>query len=244
MMAFLWHSLFRAYGWRFLWHVALPHPFRTLRALRAAGRLNASGDCVEVPGSADADSSSAGAHALVGAGFCLKPLACPSGRFNHGCATFEAGRPVADCCGECEIRRLGVRALEAGKAFYIMTSARDILFDVYLPALQERRFTSGQFYLCRYSFRPFAAGLLASGIRSRLIAFGSGDCRDYVTWLKADVGVKAEQTVISEPGRQRPLARGDEVKGRSLPDAVINKRNGVFYPAPSENVCRFIPTRL
>jgi hypothetical protein len=70
-----------------------------------------------------------------------------------------------------------MRALRAGSAFYVMTSARDILGDVYVPALERRRFATGLFVLCRYSFGPFAVGVLASGMSARLLPLGSGDCR-------------------------------------------------------------------
>ena len=92
--------------------------------------------------------------------------------------------------------------LKAGAAFYIMTSAKDVLSDVFTPAINEGRFPSGLFVLCRYSLRPFAVGLLASGIRGLLLPFERGDCMDYKTWLLADRGVKDEQTSISEQNRK------------------------------------------
>jgi len=92
-------------------------------------------------------------------------------------------------------------ALKADAAFYIMTSAKDILLDVFTPALNEGRFSSGLFVLCRYSLRPFTVGLLVSGIRGWLFPFERGDCMDYKTWLLADRGVKEEQTSISEQNR-------------------------------------------
>ena len=60
-----------------------------------------------------------------------------------------------------------------------MTSARDILDDVYVPALEDRRFTTGLFVLCRYSFKPFAVGVVASGMSATLLPLNEGDCRDY-----------------------------------------------------------------
>ena len=93
-------------------------------------------------------------------------------------------------------------ALKADAAFYIMTSAKDILFDLFTPALNEGRFSSGLFVLCRYSLEPFAVGLLASGIRGWLFPFERGDCADYKTWLLADRGVKDEQTAFGEQTRK------------------------------------------
>ncbi len=92
--------------------------------------------------------------------------------------------------------------LKAGAAFYIMTSAKDVLLDMFTPAINEGRFSSGLFLLCRYSLRPFAVGLLASGIRGWLLPLERGDCMDYKTWLLADRGVKDEQTSISEQNRK------------------------------------------
>ena len=92
--------------------------------------------------------------------------------------------------------------LKAGAAFYIMTSAKDVLLDLFTPAINEGRFSSGLFLLCRYSLRPFAVGLLASGIRGWLLPFERGDCMDYKTWLLADRGVKDEQTSISQQNRK------------------------------------------
>jgi len=120
--------------------------------------------------------------------------------------------------------------LKAGAAFYVMTSAKDILLDVFAPALNERRFSSGLFVLCRYSLRPFSVGLLASGIRGRLFPFESGDCRDYRTWLRADRGIKEEQTEIDKP-IQRSIRGllGDAAK-ESSPATQFEREGNVFYP--------------
>ena len=195
MLLFALHSLFRAYGWHFLFHMALPHPLRTFSALRVLRRLDFSGNTVDVDDKQAFTKIETGEKTLVGAGFCLKPLDCPSGRFNHACLCLESASQGSGSCSACEIRQYGQRALQSGCSFYIMTSARDILYDIWLPSLQSRRFTSGIFFICRYSFLPFALGLVIAGIRGRLIAFKQGDCRDYRTWVQADVGIKKEQTV-------------------------------------------------
>lgn len=109
-----------------------------------------------------------------------------------------------------------------------MTSARDILYDVFLPALKEKRFATGLFLLCRYSFLPYARGMMAVGIRGSLHPFATGDCREYRTWHRADVGIKDEQTAMSAPVHQMFRALRAPVKGRSFVEAV-DKRNGVFY---------------
>ena len=205
MVSFCFHSILRPYGWRFLWRVALPHPVKTARALAGLRRLEDTGERMDVPAVGVPACSFDGTPSLVGVGFCLKPFACPSGRFNHDCRCLEVPKPersIPACCRICEIRSLGEAALKAGAAFYIMTSARDILYDVFVPALRDRRFTSALFLLCRYSFQPFALGMMVAGIRGSLHPFATGDCRDYRTWHRADGGIKGEQTAMSAPVRQ------------------------------------------
>ena len=201
MWKFCLHSVFREYGWQFFTRVAVPHPIKTVRAVLKSALLEYDGERTIV--SADQFPPALnGAQSIVGVGFCLKPITpeCPSGRANHDCQFLEnlprsATPDLPAACRQCAIRDLGIRTLKSGAAFYIMTSAKDILLDLFLPGFQ-RQFTSGLFTLCRYSFQPFAVGLLASGIRGYLFPFQSGDCRDYKTWLSADVGVKDEQTAL------------------------------------------------
>lgn len=236
MLSFCLHSCFREYGWQFFRHVFLPHPARTLKAFFDSGHIDSANSrvstCSESPGP-----GFGGPGSVVGVGFCLKPQdpPCLSGRSNHDCHYLErlldSGKPgVPECCQHCAIREIGLLSLSAGAAFYVMTSARDILFDLFMPALNERRFTSGVFALCCYSFRPFAVGLLASGVRARLFPFEEGDCRDYPTWLLADRGIKNERTTFSEPNRitiRRLLERA--AKGPNLLKK-FNRQDNILYP--------------
>ncbi|MBI4702641.1 MAG: hypothetical protein HY744_16085 [Deltaproteobacteria bacterium] len=204
MAYFCLQSLLREYGWQFLWRVLAPHPVRTTTAVLSVAKRDFWGDKI-VTSPQKPGPSLGGPRSIVGVGFCLKPLdpPCLSGRANHECFYLErllhAGTPEPpDCCKICAIREMGIETLKAGAAFYIMTSARDILSDVFTPALNERRFSAGLFLLCRYSLRPFTVGLLASGIQGWMFPFERGDCADYRTWLLADRGIKDEQTRISE----------------------------------------------
>ena len=202
MLGFCVRSLFREYGWEFLRRVAVPHPIKTARALFRANRLDPHGEIVSVMVGPEKREKQR-KQFIVGVGFCLKPMdpPCPSGRFNHDClilgnlSDFRRGI-LPESCRHCAIRQIGARALQAGAAFYIMTSARDILNDLFVPALENRRLLSGIFVLCRYSFQPFAMGLAASGIHGMLFALDSGDCSDYETWLQADRGVKQERSSV------------------------------------------------
>jgi len=110
-----------------------------------------------------------------------------------------------------------------------MTSARDILDDVYVPAVEARQFETGVFVLCRYSFKPFAMGVLASGMRARLVPLAQGDCRDYRTWLLADRGIKDEQTTVG----QAAIAGVTRFLGAEPPSRAcrFERRGNVLFPA-------------
>lgn len=235
MWKFCLQSLFSEYGWQFIRQMALPHPVRTAKAVLNCRALEFPGGIAAMrkknPGSNLLD-----ANSIVGVGYCLKPMnpPCPSGRPNHDCHYLEhlsrsgtSAIPIA--CRHCTIREIGIMTLERGGAFYIMTSARDILFDVYKPAIAEGIFASGLFVLCRYSLKPFAFGLLASGIRGLLFTFETGDCRDYQTWLRADRGIKDEQTAINEPDRRMINDILAPASRTSTSNARFEKRGNVLY---------------
>jgi hypothetical protein len=125
-------------------------------------------------------------------------------------------------------------SLKAGSAFYIMTSARDILFDLFVPALKRRRWSFGVFVLCRYSLRPFAVGLIGSGIRGRMIPFEKGDCRDYGTWLQADRGFKEEQTFVSRRSADGIRTVLDEMGTKQAPAREFRRIGNVLCPVQKE----------
>ena len=240
MWKFCLHSLFREYGWQFFGRIALPHPVKTAKAVVASGALDYAGGQTEV-GTEGSARPFGGARSIVGVGFCLKPLdpPCPSGRFNHDCQYLEtlphsetADLPAA--CRSCAIREIGTLSLRAGAAVYVMTSAKDILLDVFAPALDERRFTAGIFALCRYSLRPFAVGLLAGGVRGWMFPFEKGDCRDYKTWIQADRGTKEERTEINPPNRSAIREQLRAAAQEPTPAAGFEKRGHVLYPRAAD----------
>jgi TolA-binding protein len=236
MWKFCLHSLFRKYGWQFIGRIAAPHPVKTTRAVLDASSLDLSGDMTAIfhkthPRSLNDTKS------IVGVGFCLKPInpLCPSGRANHDCLYLERLRPsemskIPPPCRRCAVGEIGIMALKMGAAFYIMTSARDILFDVFTPAIDEGRFSSGLFALCRYSLRPFAVGMLASGIQGWLFPFGKGDCRDYKTWLLADIGIKDEQTEIIESKQKMIMELLANTQKKPAYGDQFEKQGNIFYP--------------
>ena len=236
MWMFCLRSLVREYGWLFAWRVAVQHPWRTLKALRDAEGIDATGRGAVEVGGGTSRVQAGGPPSIVGAGFCLKPMdpPCPSGRFNHDCVGLERlagadGAAVPVPCRSCAIREIGTQSLRAGSAFYVMTSARDILDDVYVPALESRRFTTGLFVLCRYSFKPFAVGVMASGMSATLWPLSEGDCRDYRTWLLADRGIKDEQTTVDAAAIADVAAR----LGGALPvgPLQVSRCGNVLFPA-------------
>ena len=236
MWAFCAHSFFREYGWQFLRQVAVLHSVKTARAVLGSGALDFSGNMTVMPAEAP-DQGFEDARSIVGVGYCLKPTSppCMSGRATHDCRYLEhllhsEAPNVPPCCRQCAIREIGTMALKAGAAFYIITSAEDILFDVITPAISEGRFSLGLLVLCRYSLRPAAVCLMASDIRGWLFPFETGDCRDYKSWLLADRGIKEERTEISEPN-QRTIR---ELLARAAKEPTSNtqfeRQGNVLYP--------------
>ena len=120
-------------------------------------------------------------------------------------------------------------ALESKSAFYIMTSAKDILFDVFKQAMDSGKFVSGVFILCRYSFKPFFTGMYASGIKGAMFPFCEGDCRDYGTWSRADRGEKAERTEVSAGTRATIESLFRAGADASDPAPEIKKEGNIFY---------------
>jgi hypothetical protein len=90
-----------------------------------------------------------------------------------------------------------VAALQAGAVVYIMTSAADIARHLFIPTLESGRFRHGLFLQCPYSIPAMILPLLICGMRSLLVGYGEGDCRDYAQFLLADEGVKDERTRLN-----------------------------------------------
>lgn len=240
---FSFRSVMREYGRDFMKYVILRHPVRTFRGIRRYRRsVNPESSTVFLSGSGFQGGDGEG-RPVIGVGFCLKPLhpACVSGRGNHDCFYLErnlhrkpepgtAPRPLPASCQDCVIKDIGLLSLSAGGVFYIMTSARDILYDLILPSLETRRFSRGLFVICRYSFEPFRLALAIASIRGCLFPYEKNDCGDYATWLRADNGFKDEQTSIPAADwlSIHTLLAGSEDTGES--SILIQKRGNLFYP--------------
>lgn len=226
LLAFCLRSLYREYGSAFLVRVLLAHPRASARGIAryAGGRIP---PLARWPGGADS---------LVGAGFCLKSLdpPCPAGRANHLCLAFEAPHaPAAAPCHTCLIASLGRHALASGSSFYVMTSARDILHDVLLPALRRRRFRAAALALCRYSFEPIRLALSICGVEAILVPFAHGDCRDYAAWRRADLGIKPEQTSLDERDSSTLAAFLSAPALPAAPAPRFRRAGNVYHPHPA-----------
>jgi hypothetical protein len=208
VLGFCLRSLFKEYGLAFIRKVVLPHPIRTFKGIKRYIKKYSGRHTSEIhrPRTELPKSWSGNDKIAVGLGFCLKPMEpeCVSGRPNHDCFFFEQqlylqGKKVPESCRECLIHKIGLEALKAGCSLYIMTSANDILFDLFLPSLEERTFSKALLGLCHYSFEPFKIGLCVSSLEAVLFPYESGDCKDYKSWRLADIGIKDEQTSLSGP---------------------------------------------
>jgi hypothetical protein len=247
------HSLFRLYGRLFVWHIVLRHPFRTLKGLLAYRRFSRQGHWdAEIIHLHDGEESAlraaaAGANGafLVALGFCQKPLGvdgptCPAGRFNHECHVLGRddvldmeGERLPAACRDCDVRTIGVAALRAGAALYIMTSAADIARHLFIPTLAHARFQYGLFLQCPYSIPAMALPLLICGIQSILIEYRKGDCRDYAQFLLADEGTKYERTFLSRAARTYVLSFLQNITSTRMGSGGENplrfRREGALY---------------
>jgi len=245
---FSFHSLSRPYGRFFLREIVLRHPWRTLkglwtyrRAMRGVGPLTRLFNDDDVSFVRRAACQENGL--LVALGFCQKPLdngstlrGCPVGRFNHECAILGRSDPFVRKerlplpCRTCDVRALGLRALRAGAAFYIMTSAADIGRDVLLPIIDHGRFRQGIFLLCPYSVPAFILPLCIGRMEALFAAYESGDCRDYGQFIRADEGHKAERTCLSAGARERVISLlGEVTAARITPPPRRFRREGTLF---------------
>ncbi len=252
---FSFHSFSRPYGRFFLREIVLRHPWRTLkglwtyrRAMRGVGpltRLFHDDDASFVRRAACQENG-----LLVALGFCQKPLdngstlrGCPVGRFNHECAILGRSDPFVKKerlpfpCRTCDVRALGLRALRAGAAFYIMTSAADIGRDVLLPIIDHGRFRQGIFLLCPYSVPAFILPLCIGRTEALFAAYESGDCRGYGQFIRADEGQKNEHTRLSPGAREKVMALLDRIAAERdcLSARHFQREGALFVPAADRN---------
>jgi hypothetical protein len=222
---FCFRSLFCRYGRFFLGRIVFRHPWRSIRGLWHYCRIirrQRQPDYAVI--SFDNDSELL-AHrirpTLVGIGFCQKPIdpPCPSGRFNHDCRCLDnPGLGEMRACRCCEVRTIAHQAGGSGAAVYLLTSAEHIALDLLIPALQHKIRGPVVLLVCPYSIAPLGLAMSICGLSGVLLAYHRGDCRDYAAWIKADVGVKTEQTFLA------PCAASTLTGIFELPNKASEKR--------------------
>jgi hypothetical protein len=254
---FSFRSLPRPYGRIFLRNIVLRHPLRTLNGvlayLRFQQRGGQEGDITHLHDGAEADLRDeilkTNGGFLVALGFCQKPLGtpgrgCPAGHFNHDCLVLsrdhipETGHQVEQLpasCRTCDIRAIGLAALQAGAVVYIMTSAADIARHLFIPTLENDRFRYGLFLQCAYSIPAMSLPLLMCRIQSLLVGYGAGDCQDYPQFLLADEGTKDERTYLSPAAHTRVLDFLQDI-------ASIRQANGQRYHRFRRDGPLYVPT--
>jgi len=214
---FSFRSLPHQYAIAFLQEVVLRHPLRTLAGLlsyrRVVKRDSKESDTTHLFPKVKKDFQHRAAEAegtfLVAVSFCQKAVrdlgshnGCAAGRFNHYCqymAELDISKPkeIPFVCHGCDIRPIATKALLAGANMHIMTSALDVLHDIFVPSLEKARFSSAIFCVCPYSVHPITLPLHICGIESSVVQFNSGYCADYSQWSLADSGIKNERTFVS-----------------------------------------------
>ena len=245
---FSWRSLARRYGRWFLMSVVLRHPWRTLAGLvryRQARRSRDGGQPAIVGAGSPGvlrDELVSGEF-VVATGFCQKPLEppCPAGRFNHRCALLGQSQSRAfelpQACRACAVRELGEKALAAGGALHIMTSAADIAGDLFLPSLRDRCWRGAVLAICPYSIPPFTLAMSICGLRGIVFGYDRGDCRDYPAWVRADEGDKPEQTFLAPSVHRQLLGFLNEIaatrRERQLPSySCFREEHNIYLPRP------------
>jgi hypothetical protein len=238
-------SLARPYGWRFLASVLLRHPWRSLAGMRMyRRRIRPAQDVSGTPvGIVSRDSflnELVEGDWMLGLGFCEKSLepSCPAGRFNHRCWLLEQAQyeQFPRACRDCHVRELAMRALEAGAALHIMTSAGDVARDLLIPALRGIPWRTVM-SICPFSIPPMSLALAISGCRGLIFGYKHGACSDYSAWDQADRGIKPEQTSLAPHIREGLHGLLHEVaslrmsRGRK-PARHFTPAGNFYYPVP------------
>ncbi len=237
LWSFCLRSVFKEYGTTFLGKVVASHPIKTLKGIHRHSQF-----CIKNPSSCHVLHSRnselrwpGGKGSVVGIGFCAKPLepGCVSGRANHDCYYFEhhphlRKDTMPNSCQKCLVREIGSLALAVKSDFYIMTSAKDILSDLFLPALNLHTYSTALLGLCQYSFEPFKIAPFISGIDAFLFPFAAGDCEDYRTWRRADKGIKDTQTHLKDHDLETITALLGQSRQKSQTEQRYIKTGNIF----------------
>lgn len=216
---FSFRSLLRDYGPLFTRKILLKHPIKSFHGFASYRKIRQNLSEREtihfLNGTKRSflnDLMETNERILVAAGYCQKPIkknessqGCPSGQFNHDCVYLsrldlkntKEDYP-AHICKTCDIGILGKKALNAGGYMHIMTSAREIIYDIFLPSIIQKRFRNAIFLLCPYSAEAIILPLMICDIKSMLVKYTEGQCNDFEDFTLADKGSKRERTSVNK----------------------------------------------
>jgi hypothetical protein len=128
---------------------------------------------------------------LIGA-YCQKPKGCPVGRFSHRCLFAETLTTYSPC-EYCDLKKMVEMAMGLKSPFYIMTTALDVLTDIFL----DKTFSCFLLMICPYAKGLFLFPALIFNMEGRTLTLAKGSCRNYQEFLLADKGGKLNQTLLS-----------------------------------------------
>lgn len=166
---------------------------------------------------------------LIGA-YCQKPKDCPSGRFNHRCL-FAETLITYSSCEPCDLKKMAELAAILKCPFYIMTTALEVLVDIFL----SNTFSHFLVMICTYAKGLFLFPAFIFNMEGWAFTLGRGSCRNYQEFLLADMGGKCGQTFPSPLAyksfidlyNQIKMAYRDPKVGSNDYQALIKK--GHFY---------------
>lgn len=156
-------------------------------------------------------------HLVIMGAYCQKPQErniCPAGRFNHRCYFIET-LTVYPACRHCDLREMAELAMLLGCHFYIMTSALDLLRDVFLPATCKKAFSHFLVMICPYAKELFLFPAFISDMKGWTLTIAKGSCLNYKEFLLADEGHKSRQTHLSSTAHHSLLNIYERIKANS-----------------------------
>jgi len=190
---FAFKSMKRRLGFEILGRLFLAHPISSIKGLLK----------YQLSKKIKPDSFS---HPLIIGAYCQKPLDCPAKRFNHRCL-FAENLIIYPACKKCELREMVKMAIMFKSPFYIMTTALDVLFDVFL----KKRFSYFLTTICPYAKQLFLFPALVFDMKGYFFLLGKGSCKSYDEFLLADKGYKKTQTFLSPLAKKRFMKIYDKI---------------------------------
>ncbi len=185
-------SLSRKVGWKILTKIFFLHPIRSIKALSLYKEGNICIlDYIE-------ESNLLNTDIIIG-GYCQKPTMtqCPAGHFTHFCYYAETLK-MEKSCKKCSLLPLVNMAIKHNKAIYIMTTAEDLIDDIFYPGiigcLPFKRYLT---FICAYTAHLFYFASIVANINGSFFYYIKGACKNYKEFLIAEKGIKKKQTSIS-----------------------------------------------